>query len=110
MSVPPPQEYGGGEERIPIRRPADMPAPEGRALVEHLVDRLAQTERDLSLARDLINEFERERASLRNATRQIATGERTDPADLVRPFLPALGQWCLFDQVSNGGGRTCPRR
>jgi signal transduction histidine kinase len=104
MSVPPPQEYGGGEDRVPIRRPADLPAPDGQALVEHLVDRLAQTERELSLARDLINEFERERASLRNATRQIAAGERGDPADLVRPFLPGLGRWCLFDQVSNGHG------
>ena len=104
MSVPPPQEFGGGEERIPNRRPADLPAPEGQALVEHLVDRLAQTERELGVARNLIAEFERERASLRSATRQIASGERTDPADLVRPFLPSLGQWCLFDLVSNGHG------
>jgi signal transduction histidine kinase len=104
MSAPPPREYGGGEERTPNRRPADLPAPEGQALVEHLVDRLAQTERELSIARNLIGEFERERASLRDATRQIATGERIDPAELVRPFLPSLGQWCLFDQVSNGHG------
>ncbi|MFL5619334.1 MAG: sensor histidine kinase [Gemmatimonadaceae bacterium] len=104
MSVPPPQEYGGGEERIPNRRPADLPAPEGQALVEHMVDRLARTERELGLARDQVAEFERERASLRNATRQLATNDRTDAADLVRPFLPALGQWCLLDQVSNGRG------
>jgi signal transduction histidine kinase len=104
MSVPPPQEYGGGEERIPNRRPADLPAPEGQTLVEHLVDRLASTERELNLARDLIAQSERERASLRNATRQVATNERTDAAELVRPFLPALGQWCLFDQVFNGRG------
>ena len=104
MSVPPPQEFGGGEERVPNRRPADLPAPEGQALVEHLVDRLAQTERELSHARNLINEIERERASLRVATRQVASGERTDPVELVRPFLPALGQWCLLDQVFNGHG------
>jgi signal transduction histidine kinase len=104
MSVPPPQEFGGGEERIPNRRPADLPAPEGQALVEHLVDRLAQTERELGVARNVISELERERESLHDAARRIASGERTDPAELVRPFLPSLGQWCLFDQVSNGHG------
>ena len=104
MSVPPPQEYGGGEERVPSRRAADLPAPDGQALVEHLVDRLAQTERELGVARELITQFERERASLRDATRTVATSERIDVAELVRPFLPALGQWCLFDQVYNGHG------
>jgi len=104
MSVPPPREHGGGEERIPNRRPADLPAPEGQALVEHLVDRLARTERELSLAREQIAESERERASLRHAARQVAGSERVDVADLVRPFLPALGQWCLFDQVLSGHG------
>ena len=34
MSVPPPREHGGEEERIPNRRPADLPAPDGQALVE----------------------------------------------------------------------------
>ena len=104
MSAPPPRELGGGEERIPNRRPADLPAPEGQALVEHLVDRLARTERELGLAREEIAESERERASLRNATRQVASTERADPVELIRPFLPALGQWCLFDQVFNGRG------
>src|SRR5215207_11258696 len=102
MNVPPPREQGGGEERAPTRRPADLPAPEGQALVEHLVDRLARTERDLNLARDLIAESERERAFLRNATRQVASTEHVDARELVRPFLPALGHWCLFDQVFNG--------
>ena len=99
MSAPPPREHGGGEDRVPNRRPADLPAPEGQALVEHLVDRLARTERELSIARDTIAESERERSSLRNATRQIASGDQVDVAELVRPFLPALGQWCLFDLV-----------
>ena len=103
MSVPPPREHGG-EERIPNRRPADLPAPDGQALVEHLVDRLARAERELNHARDLIAESERERAFLRDATRQVASAERVEPSDLVRPFLPALGQWCLFDQVFNGHG------
>ena len=104
MSVPPPREHGGGEERIPNRRPADLPAPDGQALVEHLVDRLARTERELNQARDLIAESERERSLLRHATRQVASAERVEPGELVRPFLPALGRWCLFDQVFNGRG------
>ena len=104
MSVPPPREHGGGEERVPNRRPADMPAPEGQALVEHLVDRLARTERELNVARDAIAESERERTFLRNATRHVASADRVDPLELVRPFLPALGQWCLYDQVFNGHG------
>ena len=104
MSAPPPRELGGGEERVPNRRPADLPAPEGQALVEHLVDRLARTERELSLAREEIAESERERASLRSTTRQVAGSEFVDFAELIRPFLPALGHWCLFDQVFNGRG------
>jgi signal transduction histidine kinase len=104
MSVPPPREHGGGEERIPNRRPADLPAPDGQALVEHLVDRLARTERELSNARDLVAESERERTYLRHATRHVASADRVEPAELIRPFLPALGQWCLFDQVFNGHG------
>jgi signal transduction histidine kinase len=104
MSVPPPREHGGGEERVPSRRPADLPAPEGAALVEHLVDRLARTERELNLARDAMAESERERAFLRQAARQVAAAERVDPAELIRPFLPSLGQWCLLDQVANGHG------
>ena len=104
MSVPPPREHGGGEERAPNRRPADLPAPDGQALVEHLVDRLARTERELNQARDLVAEAERERGFLHNATRLLASTERVEPGELVRPFLPALGQWCLFDQVFNGHG------
>jgi len=104
VSSPPPRELGGGEERVPNRRPADLPAPEGQALVEHLVDRLARTERELSVARQLIAESERERAALRTATRQVASSERVDNVELIRPFLPALGRWCLFDQVFNGHG------
>ena len=104
MSAPPPREHGGGEERIPNRRPADLPAPDGQALVEHLVDRLARSERELNQARDVVAESERERALLRNATRQVASAERVEPGELVRPFLPALGRWCLFDQVFNGRG------
>jgi hypothetical protein len=82
MSAPPPRELGGGEERVPNRRPADLPAPEGQALVEHLVDRLARTERELSLAREEIAESERERASLREHARDRspAASSSTSPS------------------------------
>jgi signal transduction histidine kinase len=104
MRVPPPREQGGGEERVPARRADDLAAPEGAALVEHLVDRLARTERELHRARDEMAEAERERTLMRAATRQVGSEERVDPAALIRPFLPALGQWCLLDQVANGKG------
>ena len=70
MRVPPPREQGG-EERVPSRRPADVPAPEGAALVEHLVDRLSRTERELHQARDVVAVAERERSLLRSAARVV---------------------------------------
>ena len=79
-----------------------MPAPEGAALVERLVDRLSRTERELSQARDTVAGAERERALLRSATRAVTSAERVDPADVVRLFLPTLGHWCLVDRVTNG--------
>jgi signal transduction histidine kinase len=104
MRVPPPREQSGGEERVPARHPDDVRAPEGAALVEHLVDRLARTERELRVARDEAAESEHARMLIRTATRLVATAERLDPAELVRPFLPTLGSWCLLDQVANGRG------
>jgi signal transduction histidine kinase len=101
MHAPPPRDQGS-EERVPSRRPADVPAPEGAALVEHLVDRLSRTERELSQARDVVASAERERALLRNASRVVASAERVDATEVVRPFLPALGNWCLIDQITNG--------
>ena len=103
MRVPPPREQGG-EERVPSRRPADVPAPEGAALVEHLVERLSRTERELNQARDVVAAAERERGLLRNAARVVASAERVDATDVVRPFLPTLGNWCLIDQITNGHG------
>jgi len=103
MRVPPPREQGG-EERVPSRRPADVPAPEGAALVEHLVDRLAHTERELSQTREVVAVAERERSLLRSAARTVASADRVDVTDVVRPFLPTLGNWCLIDQVTNGQG------
>jgi len=80
-----------------------MPAPTGEALVEHLVDRLARTERELAEARDAVAEDARHRAIIRNATRQIVSADIT-LADLVRPTLAVLGRWCFLDQVNNGEG------
>jgi len=110
MRVPPPREQGG-EVRVPSRRPADVPAPEGAALVEHLVDRLSRTERELSQAREVAAVAERERSLLRSAARVVASAERVDVTEVVRPFLPTLGNWCLIDQVANGHGeRRLARR
>jgi len=81
-----------------------MPAPEGAALVEHLVDRLSRTEREVSQAREVVAVAERERSLLRSASRLVASAERVDVTEVVRPFLPTLGNWCLIDQVSNGHG------
>jgi signal transduction histidine kinase len=103
MRVPPPREQGG-EERVPSRRPADVPAPEGAALVEHVVDRLSRTERELGQAREVVSVAERERSLLRSAARVVASSERVDVTEVVRPFLPTLGNWCLIDQVTNGHG------
>jgi signal transduction histidine kinase len=103
MRVPPPREQGE-EERVPSRRPADVPAPEGAALVEHLVDRLARTERELSQTREVVAVAERERSLLRSAARVVASADRVDVTEVVRPFLPTLGNWCLIDQVTNGQG------
>jgi len=101
MRVPPPREQGS-EERVPSRRPADVPAPEGAALVEHVVDKLARTERELNQARDAAAAGERERALLRSAARLVASSEGVDPTEVVRSFLPTLGHWCLIDQITNG--------
>jgi signal transduction histidine kinase len=106
MHAPPPREHGS-EERVPSRRPADAPAPEGAALVEHLVDRLSRTERELSQAQEITTAAERERSLLRSAARVVASAERVDVTEVVRPFLPTLGNWCLIDQATNG---HCERR
>jgi signal transduction histidine kinase len=100
----PPRERSGGDERLPARGPADMPAAGGETLVDHLVERLARTERDLVLARDEVAEDIRHRELLRQAARQIAGAERVPVAELARLALPTLGRWCLVDLVSNGRG------
>ncbi|HEX7981861.1 MAG TPA: HAMP domain-containing sensor histidine kinase [Gemmatimonadaceae bacterium] len=103
MHAPPPREQGS-EERVPSRRPADVPAPEGAALVEHVVDRLSRTEREIGQLRAAVADGERDRALLRSAAHIVASAERVDATDVVRPFLPALGNWCLIDQITNGHG------
>ena len=80
-----------------------MPAPSGESLVEHLVDRIARTERELGAARDTVAESVRDRALLRGAARQIASSDIV-MADVIRPSLDVLGQWCLLDLVANGQG------
>ena len=103
MREPPSREQSGPDDLLAARRPADMPAPSGETLVEHLVERIARAERELGAARDVADEIARHRALLKSATRQIASSEVVI-ADVVRPSLDVLGQWCLVDQVANGQG------
>ena len=100
----PPRERGGEGERLGARKSADLPASGAETLVDHLVERLASTERELNEARDQVAEEERHRELLRQAARQIAGTEQVPVVDLVRGALPTLGAWCLIDQVSNGRG------
>jgi signal transduction histidine kinase len=81
-----------------------MPAPSGETLVDHLVERLARTERELNVARDEVAEDGRHRDLLRQVARQVAGAERVAVTDLIRSTLPTLGRWCLLDQLSNGRG------
>ncbi|MEO8562413.1 MAG: GAF domain-containing sensor histidine kinase [bacterium] len=103
MREPPSREQGGSDERLSARRPADMPEQSGATLVEHLVDKLARAERELGSAREAAAEDARHRALLRGAARQVAAADVL-AADVVRPALAVLGQWCLLDQVANGQG------
>jgi signal transduction histidine kinase len=100
----PPRERSGGDERLPARGAADLPAVGGEALVEHLVDRLAKTEREFARAREELADEDRHRVLLRQTARQIAGAERVAVADLARAALPTLARWCLVDLVANGRG------
>ncbi|MDB4899986.1 MAG: ATP-binding region ATPase domain protein [Gemmatimonadetes bacterium] len=101
MPTPPPRERSGGaDERLPARRPADTPAPSGEALVEHLVDRLAASERELRAARDDIATANARQALLSEAARRLITHPGTPAADLARLALPVLGDWCLVEELA----------
>jgi signal transduction histidine kinase len=76
----------------------------GEALVEHLVERIAGLERELREAREGVSRSDRHRALLSRTAHLVGAAERPALRDLVRPALPALGRWCLLDQVSNGQG------
>ncbi|HWJ45225.1 MAG TPA: ATP-binding protein, partial [Gaiellaceae bacterium] len=86
----------------PARRPADVPALDGGALVEHLVDRAARADRELRIARSASADAERDRALLGRAARLLAEQPAGSIADLVRLFLPVLGQWCVVDELIAG--------
>jgi signal transduction histidine kinase len=99
----PPRERGSGaDERSPIRQPADLPAQGGEALVEHLVERLATTERDLRRVKQHADAAERARAILARAARQMAEEPARHVVDLVRLALPVLGRWALVDLLAKG--------
>jgi signal transduction histidine kinase len=101
---PPPREQpgSGADERSPVRRPADTPAPDGGALVEHLVERAARADRELRQARSTSADAERDRALLSRAAHHLAQQPAAPAVDLVRLFLPALGQWCAVDELVSG--------
>ena len=100
---PPPREHNSGaDERFPIRRPADLPAQGGEALVEHLAERVARAERELRLARDRATTAERDRALLSGVARHVVDHGSTCPAELTRLLLPVLGRWCAVDELVRG--------
>jgi signal transduction histidine kinase len=101
---PPPREpsNSGADERSPIRRSADLPTTDGEALVEHLAERAARAERELRLARATTVAQERDRALLTQATRLLVHRPGLPVADLAQPFLPALGRWCIVDEIPKG--------
>jgi signal transduction histidine kinase len=101
---PPPREQpsSGADERSSVRRPADVPVQDGAALVEHLVDRAARADRDLRQARSTLADADRDRTLLARAVRHLADQPAGPIADLVRPFLPTLGQWCAIDELVTG--------
>ena len=102
MRTPPREPTSGADERSPARRPADVPAQGGEALVEHLVERLARAERELRQARDGADAAERARSLVVRATRHMAEHPPRPVVDLIRLALPTLGQWALLDELSKG--------
>jgi signal transduction histidine kinase len=79
-----------------------VPVQGGEALVEHLVDRAARTDRELRQARQAMVDAERDRAMLSHVARHLAEHPATPVVDLARLFLPALGQWCVVDELMAG--------
>jgi signal transduction histidine kinase len=102
VRTPPREQSSGGVERSPTRRPADLPAQGGEALVEHLVERLARAERGLREAKVKAEVSERASALLGRAIRHMAQGAGSSAVDVVRLALPTLGRWALVDEVSRG--------
>ena len=101
---PPPREHNSGaDERVPTRRPADLPVQGGEALVEHLAERVTRAEHELRVARDRAAVSERDRAFVGRVARHVAEHGHASPAELTRLFLPLLGRWCVLDEVIRGG-------
>ena len=102
MRTPPHEQSSGADERAPTRRPADVPVQGGDALVEHLAERLAHSERQVRGARDTAEAAERARALLGRVARRMVEQPTTPIGDLVRLALPALGRWALVDELAKG--------
>jgi signal transduction histidine kinase len=100
MRIPPWRKNSGGDdERLPVRRPADEPAPHGEALVEHLVERLAHVENELRVVRDTLADSEVQRVLLSGAARHLTERPGAPLAALGRLALPALGEWALVEEM-----------
>ncbi len=102
MQPPPRERTSGDDERSPTRRTADAPSESGEALVEHLAERLARSERHLRQAKDAAAASEGARAVLGSVARRMAEQPSTPVVDLVRRALPALGRWALVDELWKG--------
>jgi signal transduction histidine kinase len=66
------------------------------------VDRAARADRDLRQARAASADAERDRGMLSRAARHLAEQPATPVADMVQLFLPALGRWCVVDELLAG--------
>jgi signal transduction histidine kinase len=66
------------------------------------VDRAALAERELRVARTRSAVQERDRTLLTQATRLLVERPGLPVSDLARPFLPALGRWCIVDELAKG--------
>ncbi len=97
----PSERIGDADERPTTQRPAE-PAPQGEALVQHLVDRLARAEADLRTARENVGVADHARALISRVARGLATRTTAPIAEVVREMLPTLGEWCLVDEEDGG--------
>jgi signal transduction histidine kinase len=74
----------------------------GETLVEHLVDRLAKTEREFRQLRDSASTSDQQRTILGRIARQLTEPSFPPLSELVRAPLALIGAWCLIEALANG--------